>query len=103
MINDDWARREYLTAVAALLGVTLPGCSTSATMNHDEADRQFDDVQKFESPHGNYADAVRCVDEEAGVVIYAMSLGGSSHGGKGVGLTCVPRGETALNADESSE
>ena len=70
-------------------------------MSQEKADRQFDDVQEFESPHGNYDDAMRCVDEEAGVVIYAMSLGGSSHGGKGVGLTCVPIEQT--NLDGSSE
>lgn len=89
-------RRDYLTAVATVLGATA-GCISpeDTTMTEEEAKSKFDDVQEFDNPSHNYADTVRFVDEDAGVVLYAMSASGNFNG-RGVGLTSIPLEETDL-------
>lgn len=91
-------RRDYLGALATLLGVPLAGCHSEIHMTEDEAQQQFDDVQEFEN-FGDYDQAVRAIDEEAGVVIYAVSRR-SSHAGKGMGMTSVPLEDTTLGESD---
>lgn len=83
-------RRKYL-AVTAILGIS--GCASPEenTMTQEDARKEFDDVQTFEGgpvPANNAA--ARMVDEEAGIVLYAMA------GGQGVGLSAVPKEDTDL-------
>lgn len=92
-------RRRYLSALAALLGTSVAGCATQGdpSMTQDEAEQQFDDVQEFED-FGAYDSAVRAVDKEAGVVIYAAT-NASHHAGQGMGLSCIPLDDTDLVID----
>lgn len=97
-------RRNYIAAVAALLGTS--GCLSNPehTMTQEESKRQFDSIVEFESPlesEEEFTSAVRCVDEEAGVVLYGVENAGTAGGG--LGLASVPLSETDLAGTNENE
>lgn len=59
--------------------------------------KEYDDVQEFAAPTVDHGKSVRCVDKEAGVVIYSMQAAWETDAGKGQGITAVPLDQTDLD------
>jgi hypothetical protein len=94
-----------LEAIATIMGASIAGCgekestnpTTNPTMTEEEAKETFDSIVEFEPPidgHFDDVQAKRFVDDEAGVVLWAVE--GQRFRGGGIGVSAMPISETDL-------